>query len=49
MCAACGSDSGEELEKVLMQVSWSYNYGDVQDLTDNSDLIAYVSIQKMET
>lgn len=52
--AACGSDSGcdsdsvEELEKVVMRASWAYNYEDIEELTENSDLIAYVSINAME-
>lgn len=46
---ACGSQSEEQLEKVAMPVSWTYNYKDVQELTTNSDLIAYVSITAMES
>lgn len=29
---------------ILMSASWSYNYSDLEDLTQNSDLIALVSV-----
>jgi len=32
----------------LISVSWDYNYQDIQELTQNSDLIALVSVQKVE-
>lgn len=46
---ACGGQAEEKLEKVVMRASWIYNYEDVQELTENSDLIAYVSINTMES
>jgi hypothetical protein len=30
----------------LISVSWDYNYQDIKELTQNSDLIALVSVQK---
>lgn len=42
----CTSKSNEtgEYTKVTMNASWSYNYRDIQELTEKSDLIAVVSI-----
>ena len=47
--AACSNNAGEKLDKVVMNASWVYNYKDVQELTEKSDLIAYVSINSMES
>lgn len=33
-------------ETILMTASWSYNYSDLEDLTQNSDLIALVSVDE---
>lgn len=46
---ACSNDAGETMDKVVMNASWVYNYKDVQELTEKSDLIAYVSINSMES
>ena len=34
-------------EPVLMSASWSYNYSDVEELTQNSDLIALISVEDL--
>ena len=31
-------------EKILMSASWSYNYSDLKELTESSDLIARISV-----
>ena len=46
---ACSGEPNTSLEKVVMNASWAYNYKNVQELTEHSDLIAYVSIATMDT
>lgn len=47
--SACTNASNSYTERVAMHASWAYNFRDVQDLTENSDLIAYVSVASMES
>ncbi|MGN1126604.1 MAG: hypothetical protein ACI4RI_04120, partial [Ruminococcus sp.] len=35
-----------QYEKVLLNASWDYNYSSVEELTNNSDLIALININK---
>lgn len=49
--AACSSKNTADLskyEKIHFNASWTYNYADVHELVDNSDLAAYVKITGME-
>lgn len=41
--------SEKNVEKVIMHASWAYNYANVQELTNNSDLIACISVETGET
>lgn len=49
MCSAlCGLhllNNSRSPETVLMSASWSYNYSDLEELTQNSDLIARISVE----
>lgn len=50
--AACSNQNTADYgqyEKVLLNASWSYNYENVQELADNCDLAAYVTITGLET
>ena len=49
VCSAlCGFyliDNARFPETALMSASWSYNYSDLEELTQNSDLIARISVE----
>ena len=50
--AACSNQSAtdySQYEKIPLNASWSYNYESVNELADNCDLAAYVTITGMET
>lgn len=48
LCAAFGflylNSNRSGRETILMPASWTYNYGDLKDLTHGSDLIARISV-----
>lgn len=47
--AGCSNQDAEsDYEKVSLNASWTYNYENVEELTQHSDIIAIVSISGME-
>lgn len=53
LCATFGfhymSSERSDRETVLMTASWTYNYGDLEDLTHGSDLIARISVDSADS
>lgn len=46
---ACVNPDDGNLTKAVMNASWIYNYASVQELTENSDLIACICVKGMES
>lgn len=49
MAGCAGQNDDTDYEKVNCYASWTYNYGDVAELAQDSDLIALVSINQAKS
>lgn len=45
LCSYYLANSKDSPKTVLMSASWAYNYSDLEDLTQNSNLIAQISVE----
>ncbi len=41
-------NNNSDYEKVLLDASWEYNYSDIEELSNNSDIIAVINIDEFE-